>query len=568
MMSFDEADPLLLVWKHGKLIEQRLSQVLSRTRPFFLYYKCDVCDCYPIRNFRWACAVCDDFDECNACFEKSKKSHDSSHPLIRFPIKNIESPYLPKGGRLEPKLTDSTLKRISVSTNLRSATGLKSELSKLGLPLDLLKRCKDKNAECCLRLFETGCDVWRATLTECKADRPAPARWVKRLFMHNALILSELADQSWFKRPSQNSLPLDSAHVAAALLAMLRQVAYRDDEEYGWFGAPVDTSEPLYFEIITDPSDLGTIETMVRKDMRATRANEDRLLNRLRHFARRLELVWDNALRFNSKDHPVYVGAEELRFMSGVALRNVFELWEATSKEFNSSSGFPWRTIKYIDLFGAQRRQSSDTEDGDEKDAESPAGASGEPPKKKLKASRPSRTVTKLKRYGSGMDDESELTASDDEEYQDNDQQEVNDDAEFDGANLVDEDGVIVPRKQPRKSGARATPTHSAKKSGGASAKKTKSRAQLGSAVKSGASKVSASRSARPADKRASQVHDELADLPLSAGASDGESYATTCTSPLPEEALKALSEANNALDRLDKALHKANALVDAFVDE
>ena len=54
----------------------------NEKKPVHYCVRCDGCKCFPIRGIRYKCAVCNNFDYCEACEEKFSNVHQ--HPFIKI----------------------------------------------------------------------------------------------------------------------------------------------------------------------------------------------------------------------------------------------------------------------------------------------------------------------------------------------------------------------------------------------------------------------------------------------------------------------------------------------------
>jgi hypothetical protein len=54
----------------------------NEKKPIHYCVRCDGCKCFPIRGIRYKCAVCNNFDYCEACEEKFSNVHQ--HPFIKI----------------------------------------------------------------------------------------------------------------------------------------------------------------------------------------------------------------------------------------------------------------------------------------------------------------------------------------------------------------------------------------------------------------------------------------------------------------------------------------------------
>jgi len=45
----------------------------------FFGYKCDICDIEPIKDVKYHCGECEDFDVCLGCFEEIEFHHEHEH---------------------------------------------------------------------------------------------------------------------------------------------------------------------------------------------------------------------------------------------------------------------------------------------------------------------------------------------------------------------------------------------------------------------------------------------------------------------------------------------------------
>jgi len=83
------------IFKNKINVNNEPPKVENKTEKIPTHYciRCDGCRAFPIRGIRYKCAVCNDFDYCEACEEKFKEIH--KHPFIKitrpeYAPKNIE----------------------------------------------------------------------------------------------------------------------------------------------------------------------------------------------------------------------------------------------------------------------------------------------------------------------------------------------------------------------------------------------------------------------------------------------------------------------------------------------
>ena len=62
--------------------EQKQETDNNEKQPVHYCVRCDGCKCFPIRGIRYKCAVCNNFDYCEACEEKFSNVHQ--HPFIKI----------------------------------------------------------------------------------------------------------------------------------------------------------------------------------------------------------------------------------------------------------------------------------------------------------------------------------------------------------------------------------------------------------------------------------------------------------------------------------------------------
>ena len=62
--------------------EQKQETDNNEKQPVHYCVRCDGCNCFPIRGIRYKCAVCNNFDYCEACEEKFCNVHQ--HPFIKI----------------------------------------------------------------------------------------------------------------------------------------------------------------------------------------------------------------------------------------------------------------------------------------------------------------------------------------------------------------------------------------------------------------------------------------------------------------------------------------------------
>jgi len=351
-------DEKVTIFRDGRIQKVSPSPGLLTKRVDFMGYKCDVCERFPIKNYRWECSVCDDFDMCNPCLKTGKgpRAHSHGHQFVRFKVD--EGSWEEADGvnaKPLPKLTHSTSVRLQMNEGIMaSTTTLKDELATFGIQLPN-KKFHQKKSETCLRIFETGLDAYEISLAEDglkEAATKGVPTLVKRMLMHNSLVLSSITTCCYYESLSSSDdapgavCPFAGPYVRATLLAVLQQIKYRDDDLYGWFSAPVPKSVPKYYDTIAFPSDLGTMENILRSpDANSKSWTEEDSYDLVTDFSQKLQLIWSNAMTFNPDKHPIHMAAKSFDTICAIVLVNVLHVWPET-KKYCSPERFLW-TIPY-----------------------------------------------------------------------------------------------------------------------------------------------------------------------------------------------------------------------------
>ncbi|GBG26112.1 Bromodomain-containing protein bet-1 [Hondaea fermentalgiana] len=348
----------VLTSRNGEETRVTATSSLLSKRPNFAAYKCDVCDKYPIRGYRWECSDCEDFDMCNACQKQKKGNHSKNHVLVRFKVAPAAktTKWRPSETQKEgPALSQRTLSRMQSTEGSKSAAALRSEVTRLKIPLPV-KKVGSRKGELAMRLFETGVDTYEATTEILELEDGVPLS-VERLFMMNALVQADLVRVSTLdaledpadKRPSP---PFKAAEVASVLCGMVGQFVHRDKHQFAWFSEPVSKDVPRYHEVVKEPMDLGTLlkslESRVKRPSALEAQGPHALFAEVLHG---LNLVWENATLFNPAQHPVHEEALRFRWMLSVVLVNACILWPALFDKYcGPGTSFPVKHVSYDDV--------------------------------------------------------------------------------------------------------------------------------------------------------------------------------------------------------------------------
>lgn len=341
-------------------VEQRVqaSASLLSKRPNFAAYKCDVCDKYPIRGYRWECTDCVDFDMCNSCQKQRNGGHNPSHLLVRFKVAtaNAATNWRAKDKtKPAPALTQRTLSRMQSVDGNKSVTTLRSEIARLQINLPG-KKMGSKKSELAMRLFETGVDTYEVTLENLKLSSEVPES-VERFFLMNALIMADIVRTGTFESLEEPTdvhpaPPFDGPHMAALLCGMVLEMTHRDKHIFAWFSAPVPRDVPRYYTEIKEPMDLATLSASITSKVKdAASIMQSSPIDLLSETVGKLNLIWRNAVQFNPFQHPVHEDAILFRRLLGVCLANLFSMYPQLEEKYcKDPDAFPVQGLNYEDI--------------------------------------------------------------------------------------------------------------------------------------------------------------------------------------------------------------------------
>jgi len=217
---------------------------------------------------------------------------------------------------------------------------LNEELSELKIILPDLEIPSDK-ADWTVRFYETGVEAFSDACEKLKLSKMTTP--MKRFFMHNAIVLAEVLETAFFNSLyyDDKKLEFDSKSIAAVWIGVMKQILLKDESLLEKFSGSVPRSIEGYYDTISEPMDLRTLETIIEKHgVHSTRIADDQF-SMMEDFVRMLELIWQNALSFYPKGSSTANSARYLSRLSACIVANMISIWDQTKNRYGEKTTFP-----------------------------------------------------------------------------------------------------------------------------------------------------------------------------------------------------------------------------------
>mmetsp|Transcript_10059 Transcript_10059/g.17678 ORF Transcript_10059/g.17678 Transcript_10059/m.17678 type:complete len:432 (+) Transcript_10059:388-1683(+) len=331
-----------------ELSRTSVSKESSKKKHKIIGFFCDGCKKSPIVGTRYHCTICENFDLCEDCFVAPIAMHEPSHmycfqkipgpevsrkrlkvaeqapvpeiqtedDIVRVDVNEDDPPTLEQEVILGPSINNDKVDPFVTATN---------QILKQNHVPTPVNSYDAKSAVEIKRYFSIGWDAFKSIHLDIEEES-----FCSQIICSNAVIMSGLAAPVLRQRQPIQSVT--SRTICALFLSIVAQFKHGDLEK--WFSFPVPKHEPFYYQIITKPMDLGTLERKIKITVSSMKSP----MSTFSELSLDLLQIWRNALSFG----PSAFSVKEAAKIRGTQASAMLKLLASNL----GPSEFPWLEFK------------------------------------------------------------------------------------------------------------------------------------------------------------------------------------------------------------------------------